>query len=81
MTLDSRAGSNLVPCPALTAFPLGSRFFVTSYRSKVINGNFFHFSIIMNYILFAKEKAAKRIKHLELHGHNVSGLKSRKLNT
>lgn len=32
----------------------------------------------MNYAFFGKEKAAKRIKHLELHGHDVSGLKSRK---
>lgn len=31
------------------------------------------------FLLFHKEKAAKRIKHLELGGHDVSGLRSRML--
>ena len=34
---------------------------------------------MLNFILFHKEKAAKRIKHLELGGHDVSGLRSRML--
>lgn len=78
--LDLRVGLNFVFCLVFIVFFFGSCFFVISYWFKVINGNFFYFSIIMNYILFVKEKVVKRIKYLELYGYNVFGLKLCKLN-
>lgn len=73
--LDLRVGLNFVFCLVFIVFFFGSCFFVISYWFKVI-----YFIIIMNYILFVKEKVVKRIKYLELYGYNVFGLKLCKLN-
>ena len=75
------SSSNLAPCPPLTAFLLCSLNSSAVLCNKPTGLNslleIFNFIIIINYVFFAKEKAAKRIKHLELHGHDVSGLRSR----
>ena len=43
---------------------------LTEVQRELDNNEFY-------FVWFCKEKAAKRIKHLELGGHDVTGLKSR----